>query len=423
MGAVASVEVPQYHGDTTTHIWIYSAGSFSHCPAAGASGYSRDEYRLPGDVDGDGYSDIAFAGDLGPGFGLWLGSSPPCVFTGTTVSSNGYAVLALGDLDADGDLDASAASWWFSKLIDVFQNSGGSLSYLSGLPGGSNFLYGDVEIGDLTGDGLPEVVAVGVSDVSCPGDAIFRNDFTLDDIDADGDLDLVVGTMDNGDVCDPIGPIYALSWTNEGSLSFTGPDTLGSWPEEWGFWVLRNQGGNFSVEKVDTLFTPEVHTGDFDCDGIKDIVVRQRTYDGDTLTPDTTFITVFLGPSLFQKVVVDTFVQPFSFTGLEVQDFDGDGIDDLLVLAYDQDNQQRLLYFYQGDCALKISEETKFPERMITPLLGGVEVRGVGVLQVYDVMGRLRFSKEIRGHQRVSLPLEPGVYIATFQGQRVKVVK
>ncbi len=135
----------------------------------------------------------------------------------------------LGDLDADGDLDAfvanpSANSIWLNDGSGVFTDSGQNL--------GSNFSWGSA-LGDVDGDGDPDVfvanetaAAVWLNDgggyFSDSGQTLGSGsyfDVGLGDLDADGDLDAFLAHNGSGNQV----------WRNDGGGTFTNSgQSLGS---------------------------------------------------------------------------------------------------------------------------------------------------------------------------------------------------
>ncbi|MBP6606679.1 MAG: VCBS repeat-containing protein [Nitrospira sp.] len=217
-----TTSAPQYVEQTG------AANPFSGIDVGGISGPTL------GDLDGDGDLDAVVGEFLGtlryyqntgtasaPAYAEQTGSANP--FNGIAVGL--YSVPTLGDLDGDGDLDTVVGI--DDGTLRYYQNTGtasapayaeqtGSANPFSGIDVGD---YSVPTFGDLDGDGDLDVV-VGIDDgtlryyqntgtASAPAYAEqtgSTNPFTaidvgrdvaptMDDLDGDGDLDLVVGEL------------------------------------------------------------------------------------------------------------------------------------------------------------------------------------------------------------------------------------
>lgn len=204
-----------------------------------------------GDLDGDGDLD-AFVGGCCGAIVRSSGSSPVALPPASVVWINDggagrvnqqvgsppVAALALGDVDADGDLDAVAATGdahdaqgqtfrqpnlvWLNDGSGIFHNSGQQLGTVRAT---------SVALGDVNGDGFPDAVVGNHGDDEVwlnDGRGIFRDSgqrirggrtrrLFLEDLDGDGDRDLFVVAGDAGRV-----------WVNDGSGQFErGAQTIG----------------------------------------------------------------------------------------------------------------------------------------------------------------------------------------------------
>ena len=272
---------------------------------------SNDSYSIAvGDLNGDGRLDIVVANYteknrvyLDDGMGG---------FTGSDISSDEFnsSSIALGDLDGDGDLDIVVANYDSSssgRPNRVYKNDGtGSFTGtdLSSELNKSN----SIALGDIDGDGdLDIVVANYGSSSSGAPNRVYKNDgmgsFTgtdlsselndsysiaLDDLDGDGDLDIVVA--DYGSV----NRVYK----NDGMGVFT--------------------GSNISSDSSDSS---SIALGDLDGDGDLDIVVANygqvnRVYNNDGMG-------VFTGSNISTDV-------NFS-NSIALGDLDDDGDLDIVV--------------------------------------------------------------------------------------------
>jgi hypothetical protein len=180
-------------------------GAFSAVPNAfpAYTGWLRTV--AVGDLDGDGDMDV-LTGDesygVAPSQIRYFANNGAGVFTDVSAQRLQAPValtrqLALGDIDADGDLDAFAACWGTASYPNsvnlLLRNNGGTLNQVP--------------------SALPAVLPSGT--------------VALGDYDVDGDLDAVVGTYQGG----------VRFWRNQGGASFSDvggifplPSTVGSLP-------------------------------------------------------------------------------------------------------------------------------------------------------------------------------------------------
>lgn len=116
-----------------------------------------------GDLDGDGRLDIAAANEEGDNLSVLVnlgdGTFAPPVIHGPMAAPH---TIAMADLDLDGRLDLVSTSA-VSSGISFFRNTGGG-TFASPIrfPGFGN---GEVEVGDVNGDGWPDLAAANDVDV------------------------------------------------------------------------------------------------------------------------------------------------------------------------------------------------------------------------------------------------------------------
>lgn len=248
-----------------------------------------------GDVTGDGFVD-ALVGDQifsPPKIDLFANDGSGGLVDGLPVPlalpTGTLQDLELADLDADADLDLVLTTTAPNRVVVYLQIAG-----VFGAPNitSHTFISGaSIDVDDVTGDGIPDIVAAAGSGgfvamlMVGNGDGTFApplgfgfsfglgaNEVHLVDVDQDGDLDFV-GV--NGLNLPPGGEIIVLSLRNLG-------------------------GGNFGSTQQQAL----------DVSGAEEVAVGDVTDDG---LPDLVFSTLF-GVVVVPGVGAGTFANPFGFS-------------------------------------------------------------------------------------------------------------
>jgi|SRR5579864_1308483 len=277
-----------------------------------------------GDFNGDGNLDLVIANTgtpnltvlLGDGKGGFHPSSHSPFATGSYPHVHGVAV---GDFNGDGKLDVVTDSWGHDQILLVLgDGAGGLLVPGQPFPTGKR-PYQRLRSADFNKDGRPDVVTTdmdlnAVSILIGDGKGGFRAGpgspvpagatpwaVAIDDLNRDGNLDLVVIPYDR-DVRDP---------------------------KDLGVTVLFGDGaGGFAKMSgspfpfADCQGPDRVATGDFNGDGLRDIVVS---------CAQSNNLDFFLGQRGGGFQVVVRHLPDIGWSGLAVGDLNGDGKDDVVV--------------------------------------------------------------------------------------------
>jgi hypothetical protein len=304
---------------------------------------------------------------------LWTSIFGP----GQDISSDAHetTVIAVGDLDGDGDLDVVTAGYW-GNPIRLYLNNGTSHPF-DGVTGSDistdKFRVTSLALGDLDGDGDLDLVTgnadqgyggwenrlylnngtsnpfQGVTGVNITSDRDFTLSVALGDLDGDGDLDFVAGNLwgtnrlylNNG-TPDPFSGVTGLDLTTDThsprSISIGDLDRDGDLDVIAGNYsphpgrIYFNNGTSNPFNGVtgldfgsDTGTKRSVNLGDVDGDG--DLDIACGIGDG---SPGHNYLYLNNGTGVFgvgKKITEDFRVSKGAFFG----DVDGDGDLDIVV--------------------------------------------------------------------------------------------
>jgi hypothetical protein len=233
----------------------------------------QTEAVVLGDLDNDGDLDLVTGNDARVNR-LYLNNGSTGPFDGVSAFEVSSDVatntgLALADFDRNGSLDILAAnSNTFSRLYQNRLSASPYRGVISSYLDNVNFQTRAVAIGDLNGDGAPDLVEGNMGNSrfflntgSIPNpfpnwsffsmDSYFDSAVALGDVDRDGDLDVVMGSA---------GWAPRLFLNNGTDSPFSGYSYIGSVA------FLRNNG---------------IALGDMDGDGDLDVVLGNSNVDGD----------------------------------------------------------------------------------------------------------------------------------------------
>lgn len=309
------------------------------------------------DLDGDGDAEALVAsGSPGLGVAQWTGTGfGPFAF----VPVSSPQTLEFADVDGDGFVDVVTQDAFAKKLLVLRGDGVGGLAMPTSIS--TTTTPGRTLPRDVQGDGVVDLVTqvvvstgttapvearlgVGAGSFAPPITSIAQNGFIdLADVDLDGDLDLLNGTLQSHGISEMVGPgTFATPVTLNcaGNLQWDGlfadvdadgwPDVVTTASELRSIGVLPGTG-KFTFSLLSTIEPPlttgttpsHVAYADANADGELDLVSAS-----DTILPKLS-IRLADGSGGFGPPNVTA--MPASLQALRVTDFDVDGWDDILA--------------------------------------------------------------------------------------------
>jgi len=119
---------------------------------------SRPDTVDIGDVTGDGLADVV-VGIEETGIEVFPQQADGTLGASTIYPTNDALKIRLGDLNGDGRLDVAGVGWGTGTATVFLQNSAGTFDGPTVYPV-SHSGYEDLEVGDVTGDGLTDIVVM-----------------------------------------------------------------------------------------------------------------------------------------------------------------------------------------------------------------------------------------------------------------------
>ncbi|MEZ4859346.1 MAG: T9SS type A sorting domain-containing protein [Flavobacteriaceae bacterium] len=417
-----------------------------------------------GDIDGDGDHDLMMSG-LNPGrdTALYLndGSGGFTEVAGTPFPNASATVTYFIDLDGDDDLDLYFSGIGFSigEFTHIYLNDGtGVFTQLanSSLP---EFQGSGATIGDVDGDGDPDIIiaaqdknGVYVADVFLnDGDANFApmgtNTFTkvklaslaFIDIENDGDADVVIsGEQQNGSpstqlyINDGTGnfspdgnTVFEAHFANDVDVTDTDNDGdldllmsgMNGTNEPKTLLYLNDGTGAFSLlanNNLQQTFAGANTFADLDNDGDRDILITGSQQGG--------------LPNIFNKVYENTgnnqFVEAATLGGeylssCVVEDFNGDGLKDIIIMGFVDDTN---VYWNTTEILetpgilFKSNEVVLYPNPM-NDWFTVQSMERINQITVYDLLGKTIYVKKVEQFESTLdvTNVASGTYFITIQ--------
>jgi FG-GAP-like repeat/SprB repeat/Secretion system C-terminal sorting domain/IPT/TIG domain/PKD domain/FG-GAP repeat len=278
-----------------------------------------------GDLDGDGKSDLALANE---------GSNTVSILRNTSnagivsfASKVDFATgpyprsVSIGDIDGDGKPDLAVANV-NGHNVSVLRNTSatGTISFATKVDFGAGFTSHSVSIGDIDGDGKPDLAVANFSSNTV---SVLRNTSTVGTVSFAVKADFITG---DGPTSVSLGDI-----DGDGKLDLAVANNSGT----QGVSVLRNTStlGNINFATKVNFSTGSypfsVSIGDLDGDGKSDLVAINPGINSTSVFRNTSTLGVV---SFASKVDFATGTYPMAGS---LGDIDGDGKPDLAVLQND----------------------------------------------------------------------------------------
>src|SRR3989339_897652 len=281
------------------------------------------------------------------------------IITGETSNSFGNSLVA-GDLNADGKTDlAVGANWSTQCSVYIFYNDGNYTSLASTadeiITGEASSQFGtSMSVGDLNSDGKEDLVVGAVMYNSFQGRIyIFYNDgtgiytygattsnVTITGSGANFGESLVIGDMNSDDKTDLVVGATFYGSTNGRAYIFY---------NDGSYAASAASADEIITGEASSQFGTSMSVGDLNSDGKTDLIVGAKSFSSFT---GRTYIFYNDGQYPLNATSADIMITgenngDYFGIAMIVDDFTSDGKDDLLVGAYQYNNDTGKIYFYE----------------------------------------------------------------------------
>src|SRR3989339_827356 len=293
------------------------------------------------------------------------------IITGETSNSFGNSLVA-GDLNADGKTDlAVGANWSTQCSVYIFYNDGNYTSLASTadeiITGEASSQFGtSMSVGDLNSDGKEDLVVGAVNYSSYRGRSyIFYNDgsyaasaasadeiitgeassqfgnsLDVGDLNSDGKEDLVIGNLNSDEKTYWVVGATFYGTTNGRAYIFY---------NDGSYAASAASADEIITGEASSQFGTSMSVGDLNSDGKTDLIVGAKSFSSFT---GRTYIFYNDGQYPLNATSADIMITgenngDYFGIAMIVDDFTSDGKDDLLVGAYQYNNDTGKIYFYE----------------------------------------------------------------------------
>lgn len=328
--------------------------SFASIPGGGPS----PSEILLADINNDGKLDLVaqVSSNTSGFFAVFQNTSTPGSISFAAPSYFGYpyysgGILACADLDGDGLLDLLTTTGTSPGNVWICQNqsTGGSVDFAYGfvINAASTSGYSDLAVGDLDGDGKPEVVAPGYNSAvlsiyknnSTPGTISMASPFTIP-AQVSYTVQLAMADLDADNKLDMVWSVYNASY-----VYFTKNISNGS--------VFDATSFGSTIQVANGLADPSgISIGDINADGKPDVVMTGHADLGilqNVGAAGALSATSFSPPVLFQGSATGSYM--YAPTPA-IADFDGDNKPDVAMVYSNSSigTAEKGVYLFHNEC-------------------------------------------------------------------------
>nr|WP_257469951.1 FG-GAP-like repeat-containing protein [Prochlorococcus marinus] len=278
------------------------------------------------DMDGDGDLDIVSASELDNTIAWYENdgaADPTWTAADIATSAQGASQVYVADMDSDGDLDIVSSSKSDHTIAWYENNGAADPAWTAADIATSASFATDVHVADMDGDGDMDIVSASYNDdtiawyenngaadpawtaADIATDADYAQAVYVDDLDGDGDLDIVSASMidntiawyENNGAVDPTWTAANIATNAEGAMdvyigdldhdgdldivSASQSDNTIAWYENNGAANPSWSSSNITTNVTYALKADAVHLADIDNDGDLDII--SAAYEADTI--------------------------------------------------------------------------------------------------------------------------------------------
>ena len=369
-GTIDLVSITSDNSSSTTVSILFGDGHGNFKPPATQQTFA-DIYPGPAylaDLNRDGKSDLVLAvQEPSSSEGLvWLANTGGGFAAPITLATAANQYFSIADFNGDGKPDilyTLGGTSTSSPSLHILMNQGNG-NFIDQAAGGLNGIVGVANVLDFNLDGIPDLVVQAQQVYSFAGNG-------------DGTFTQVASTNIPG------GPIQLVSgdFDNDGLPDLAG--SIGTEPSEI-VYLFGDGKGDFVFQPVVGPEGAYVATGDFNGDGIADVVIPDRF----------NFVSLALGRT-GRNYPAPLALSPATVTSVSTGDINGDGLPEIFTGGEFIDRIPGTVFLNQGNSSFQFAANTDPSTFMIADLSGkGVAdlLGGGGNLEIWPNNKTLNFS-------------------------------